>query len=204
MPRCSLRGRSGARRPRHARAEVGAARGSGRLRSSHPLRCAPRPCCCQAGTGKQAPQPNRKAALEGGQSVRSGLHAATFLTGRICDFSNEDRHTMLQPDRNVRWRAKLKCPVGPNGELPPEAVQVFLGRSRRRPVPRPVAWPPRHGDGRPGQAPQPRRGRGVSREGLRRPGGGGQAPLHGEAPDGGCRDGCAALSGPARRLGRAW
>jgi hypothetical protein len=56
VPRCSLQGRSGARRPRHARAEVGAARDCGRLRSSHPLRCAPRRCCCQAGTGKQPPQ----------------------------------------------------------------------------------------------------------------------------------------------------
>ena len=41
LPQCSLRGRSGARHPRHARAEGGAARGSGWLRSSHPLRCAP-------------------------------------------------------------------------------------------------------------------------------------------------------------------
>jgi hypothetical protein len=51
VPRCSLRGRSGARRPRHA---LGAARGSGWLCASHPLRCAPRLGRCQVGTGKQA------------------------------------------------------------------------------------------------------------------------------------------------------
>ncbi len=41
VPRCSLRGRSGARHPRHARADGRAARGSGWLRSSLPLRSAP-------------------------------------------------------------------------------------------------------------------------------------------------------------------
>ena len=50
---------------------------------------------------------------------------------------------LLQPDRNVRWRAKLKCPLDLNGGPLAEAVQVFLGRSRRRPVPRPVAWAPK-------------------------------------------------------------
>ena len=42
VPRCSLRGRSGARHPRHARAQGCAARGSGWLRSSQspPLRAA--------------------------------------------------------------------------------------------------------------------------------------------------------------------
>jgi hypothetical protein len=55
VPWCSLRGSSGARRPRHgARAEAGVARGSGRLCSSLPPRCAPWLRHCQAGTGKQA------------------------------------------------------------------------------------------------------------------------------------------------------
>jgi hypothetical protein len=40
---------------------VGAARGSGWLRSSLPLCCAPWPMHGQAGTGKQALWPNRKA-----------------------------------------------------------------------------------------------------------------------------------------------
>ena len=63
VPRCSLRGRSGARDPHHARAEERAARGSGWLRSSHPLRCAPRLGRRQVGTGKQARQSNRKAGF---------------------------------------------------------------------------------------------------------------------------------------------
>jgi hypothetical protein len=62
VPPCSLRARSGARQPRHARAEGRAARDSGWLRSSLALRCAPGLRQCQAGTGKQAFQPNRKAA----------------------------------------------------------------------------------------------------------------------------------------------
>lgn len=40
VPPCSLRGRSNACNPHHAHALAGAARGSGLLRSSHPLRCA--------------------------------------------------------------------------------------------------------------------------------------------------------------------
>ena len=63
VPRCSLRGRSGARHPRHARAKERAARGSGWLRSSHPLRCAPRLWRRQVGTGKQVRRSNRKAGL---------------------------------------------------------------------------------------------------------------------------------------------
>jgi hypothetical protein len=63
VPRCSLRGRSGARQPRHARAKERAARGSGWLRSSLPLRCAPRLERRQVGTGKQGHRSNRKADL---------------------------------------------------------------------------------------------------------------------------------------------
>jgi hypothetical protein len=51
LPRCSLRGRCGARQPRQARC---AARGCGWLRSSLPLRCAPWRWLFQVGTGKQA------------------------------------------------------------------------------------------------------------------------------------------------------
>ena len=79
MPRCSLRGRSGARRPRqdsscsgqaeatglapgrsgarrprHARAPRRSVRGCGWLCSSHLLRCAPWLWRCQVGRGKQA------------------------------------------------------------------------------------------------------------------------------------------------------
>jgi len=61
VPRCSLRGRSGARHPRHARAIGRAARGCGWLRSSHPLRCAPRQGIRQVGTEKQVLQSNGKA-----------------------------------------------------------------------------------------------------------------------------------------------
>jgi hypothetical protein len=63
MPWCSLRGRSGARHPRHARAPRRSARGSGWLCSSRPLRCAPRRGRCQVGTGKQVCQSNWKAGL---------------------------------------------------------------------------------------------------------------------------------------------
>ena len=63
VPRCSLRGRSGARHPRHARAKGRAARGCGWLRSSHPLRCAPRRQWCQVGMGKQVRRSNRKAGF---------------------------------------------------------------------------------------------------------------------------------------------
>ena len=113
-------------------------------------------------------------------------------------------HSLLQPDRNVRWRAKLKCLVGPNASFFPRPSRCSLVGAGGGLFLGPSPGIPGHGGGRPGQAPQPRRGRGVSREGLRQPGGGGQAPFHGEAPDGGCRDGCAALSGSARRFGRAW
>ena len=65
-----------------------AARGSGRLRSSHPLRCAPRPYSCQAGTGEQAP----KTELESCPDVISTLRAVTFLTGAKSVFSNGGRH----------------------------------------------------------------------------------------------------------------
>ena len=65
--RCSRRGRSGARRPRPASAKDRAARGCGWLRSSLPLRCAPRLGWRQVGTGKQGHRSNRKAG-SGAQS----------------------------------------------------------------------------------------------------------------------------------------
>jgi hypothetical protein len=49
VPRCSLRGRSGARQPRHASAQERAARGSA---PPHPLRCAPRLRRGQIGGGE--------------------------------------------------------------------------------------------------------------------------------------------------------
>jgi hypothetical protein len=60
MPRRSLRERSGAHHPRHARAKC-AARGSGWFRSSLSLCYAPQRKYSQAGTGKQRHSPNRKA-----------------------------------------------------------------------------------------------------------------------------------------------
>ena len=60
MPRCSLRGRSGARHPRHAR---DAARGSGCLRSSHPLRCAPRRGIARSGRESRFADRTRKLDL---------------------------------------------------------------------------------------------------------------------------------------------
>jgi hypothetical protein len=64
VPRCSLRGRSGARRPRHARAEVGgrcAWLRAAPLLPSPPLR--PASLLSSGRDGKAAPQPNWKALL---------------------------------------------------------------------------------------------------------------------------------------------
>ena len=63
VPRCSPRGRSGARHPRHARAEAGAARGSGWLRASHPLRCAPRRGVARS--GRESRRPDRTGKRDG-------------------------------------------------------------------------------------------------------------------------------------------
>jgi len=90
VPRCSLQGKSGARRPR---AEVDAARGSGQLCSSHLLPSAALrvPCRCQAGTGKQAHSTELESCSGGGEGVTSTLRAATFLTGRKSVFPIGDR-----------------------------------------------------------------------------------------------------------------
>src|ERR1700679_3172551 len=65
--------RSGASRPRHARAGAGAARGSGWLRSSLARLSAPRPDERQAGTGKRRFSRTRKQRVgraAGGQITR--------------------------------------------------------------------------------------------------------------------------------------
>jgi len=59
-----------------SRATERAARGSGWLCSSHPLRCAPWLGRCQVGTGKQVRRSNRKAGLG---------HAAKGAGARVID-----------------------------------------------------------------------------------------------------------------------
>ena len=78
--------RSGARRPRHARAGAGAARGSGRLRSSLARLSAPRPDERQAGTGKRRFSRTRKQRVgraAGGQITRYKRRTSLRVTDTL-------------------------------------------------------------------------------------------------------------------------
>ena len=94
------------------------------LLPSPPLRAAS--LCCQAGTGKQAPQPNWEAALARGHECQIYFRVATFLTGRKSGFSNGERH------RGAAIRSSPEAaPIEDIGYKKPQPVMRLLAPRNR-------------------------------------------------------------------------
>ena len=126
VPRCSLRGRSGARQPRHARAKDRAARGSGRLRSSLPLRCAPRPGGARSGresrvtdrTGKRVWGATRLTMRRADGSIlmrQCPIRSGTFLDEAIRASSRLSRNTLARGAPVIAFGRGGACDIVEDG-----------------------------------------------------------------------------------------